>query len=178
MKFPLLKTDRLVLRRVLKQDAEDLYRILGDEEIMRYFGAETYTSIEQMLDMIAWYDYSYRERDAVRFGIALKGTDRLIGTCGFHSWEPTEYRAEVVAVLAKEYWNQGYMTEALRRVMRYGYEEMNLFRIQAKVEPPNIASRKMFENLGFQEEGTLRSFAYINHEFRDKIVYSRLKTDR
>lgn len=173
--FPTLETDRLILRQVTPDDADALYHYLQDFEVTKNLGSEPYTSIEQVHTTIEWYDYSFQEEMGLRLGVCLKETGQLIGTCGLHSWEPDDYRAEVVSVLGKEFWGQGLMTEALRAVIDYSFEELGLYRLQAKIEPQNLASRRLYEKLGFREEGLLRGYVYVYGEHRDNIMYGLLK---
>lgn len=177
MEFPRLETERLILRQLTKQDADDLYKFLHDYEVMKDLGMEPCTSLEQIHDLIDWYDYSFQEQQTMRLGIEHRETGRIIGTCGIHSWEPHDERAEVVCVLDKQYWRQGIMSEALSAVIDYGFEELDLFRIQSKVEPQNTASKALMEKMGMRQEGLLRAYVFVFGEHRDNVMYSILRSE-
>ncbi|ARU60711.1 hypothetical protein CBW65_06135 [Tumebacillus avium] len=173
--FPRLETERLVLRQVVPSDAEDLFVYLSDFEVMKYYGTEPFENIERVDQAIEKYDTMFREQRGLRLGIEWKESGKLIGNCGFYNWMPDQFNAEMVVVLRKEYWQQGIMTEALHRMISYGFEEMGLHRIQGMVEPGNIASRRLFEKVGFTQEGVLRDYTFVFGEFRDLMVYGMLK---
>jgi ribosomal-protein-alanine N-acetyltransferase len=84
--------------------------------------------------------------------------------------------ADIAYYLSKNYWNQGIMSEAAQEVVRFGFEELGLHRIQTTVLPENIHSLKILKKIGFVEEGLLRQY---NHgkEFKDTIMLSMLKDD-
>lgn len=98
--------------------------------------------------------------EGIRWGIALKETGEIIGSCGFHQWEKEHFKAEVGFEIHPDYWRQGIITEALRSVLNYGFGEMELNRIKAYYDPRNLASKKSLERAGFTYEGVLRKSAY------------------
>ncbi len=82
-KFPIIETDRLVLRQITKDDAEDIFTYLSDEKVMQYYGLEPFKSIDEALEEIAWYQSIFDENSGIRWGITLKGHGKVIGS--FHS---------------------------------------------------------------------------------------------
>lgn len=106
------------------------------------------------------------EDSGCRWGLFDKRSGELVGTSGYHCWvtEP-ERRAEIGFDLSKAYWGFGYMTEALKPVLAYGFGPMNLERIEATVEPGNARSRRLLEKLGFQ----------AGEELVEGLIYYELK---
>lgn len=175
--FPVLETDRLILRQVTYDDASSLLKYLSDIDVMKYYGLEPFKSIDEAIEEIYWYKQIFREGTGIRWGISLRGQDQIIGSCGFFDRAEEHYRAEIGYELSKEHWGKGLASEALRAVIRYGFEQMNLQRIQALIEPPNIPSQKLVERQGFIREGLLRSYEYTCGKFDDLYMYSMLKQD-
>lgn len=175
--FPILRTDRLILRQVTKDDASSLLKYLSDTDVMKYVGLEPFKSIDDVLDEISWYQSIFEKRTGIRWGITLKDQDVVIGSCGFLNLVSQHYRSEIGIELSREHWGKGIASEAFEAVIRYGFEQFNLQRIEALIEPPNIPSQKLAERQGFIREGLLRSYEFTCGKFDDLYMYSLLKRD-
>ncbi|MDQ0416191.1 ribosomal-protein-alanine N-acetyltransferase [Croceifilum oryzae] len=175
--FPILETERLVLRQFTPADARDMLAYLSDPVVMKYYGLAPFESEQDALDEIDWYTSIFQKKTGIRWGITLKGTDQVIGSCGYLNWSTQHYRSEVGAELSKEHWNKGIMTEAFQAILQYGFDHMALVRIQGLMELENIASQKLCEKSGFIREGLLRKYEYTVGKFDDMYMYSLLKED-
>ena len=176
--FPVLETERLILREVKPEDAPSVFHYLSDKEVMKYYGMSPMSDVSEAVEEIDWYRRIFDEGTGIRWGIVIKGTSEVIGSCGFLQYSKQHARSEVGAELAKEHWRSGIMTEALSAVVHYGFTKMELMRIQALIEPENIASQLLFEKQGFLREGLLRKYEKVNGEFDDLYMYSLLRDDR
>lgn len=174
--FPRLETKRLVLREMRPEDAEAIFHILGDEEVMRYYEMPVFIRLEearQTLERVR----SRRERgEGMRWGITIKGEDTVVGSCGY-SWHLSHRFGEIGYDLARAYWKQGIMTEAIQALLQFGFEARNLHRVEAKVRLGNDASMRVLQKLGFQEEGILRERIFVNNQFYDVKLFSLLKSE-
>ncbi|MFO1445104.1 GNAT family N-acetyltransferase [Bacillus sp. Bva_UNVM-123] len=175
--FPILETDRLILRQVTKDDASSILKYLSDTDVMKYFGLEPFKSIDEALDEISWYQTIFENETGIRWGITLKDQDEVIGSCGFLNMVSQHFRSEIGFELSREHWGKGIAGEALKAVLTYGFEQMNLQRIEALIEPPNIPSQKLVERQGFRREGLLRSYEFTCGKFDDLYMYSLLKQE-
>ena len=175
--FPILETDRLILRQVTQDDANSLLKYLSDKDVMKYVGLEPFKSIDDALDEISWYKSILEKRTGIRWGITLKDQGEVIGSCGFLNVVSQHYRSEIGVELSREHWGKGIASEAFEAVIRYGFEQMNLQRIEALIEPPNIPSQKLAERQGFIREGLLRSYEYTCGKFDDLYMYSLLNQE-
>ena len=92
--FPSLSTSRLFLRYIQTPDAEDLFATLSDEEAMQFYGHEPHRSVEETHELIEQIQECYTRREAIRWGVTLKGEDCVIGSCGFHHFDAGFHRAE------------------------------------------------------------------------------------
>ena len=111
----------------------------------------------------------------MKWGVALKPDDILIGTVTLFHLELAQGRAEIGYAQAQAYWGNGYLHEALQALLNYAFEEMQLRRLEADVDPRNTASIKTLERLGFQKEGFLRERWCVLGEIQDAFFYGLLK---
>ncbi|WP_409274523.1 GNAT family N-acetyltransferase [Neobacillus sp. SCS-31] len=173
--FPLLETDRLILREIGKEDAAAIFACFSNEDVVRFYGQERLETVEQAEGFVEFFAKNYHEKRGIRWGIELKGANGLIGTIGFNAWSPKHKRAEIGYELHPSHWRKGYVTEALEKVISYGFEELGLNRIGAVVFLENEASSKLLQKAGFQKEGILRDYMVQNGTTYDTYLYSLLK---
>ncbi|GGH23568.1 GNAT family N-acetyltransferase [Paenibacillus segetis] len=175
--FPILETDRLLLRLVEKTDVEQLYEVLSDAEVAKFDYFHPLTSLDQALEFIARFKNELEENEEITWGIILKETNRLIGTCCLGSFDDGARRVEIGYDIAQAEWGKGYATEALGAVINYGFNTMNLNRIEATITPGNDASVKVLKKLNFEHEGIVRERDLIKGKLEDGIMMSILQRD-
>ncbi|WP_442598677.1 GNAT family N-acetyltransferase [Neobacillus sp. D3-1R] len=173
--FPVLETERFYLRKIELSDADDLFHYFSKDEVTKYYNLDTFTSIEQAEDLIQRFEQRFQEQKAIRWGIALKETNQLIGSCGYHKLEPEHFKAEIGYEITPEHWRKGVMTEVLQTILPFGFEKMGLNRIEAIYNPENEASRKVLAKLGFKDEGILYQRYFEKGKFVDSAVAALLK---
>lgn len=185
--FPVLETERLALREMVEDDAEDLFGYYHDENVTQYLDWAGPSSVEHAKQVIANWNKGFAEKKFIRWGIALKSDNRLIGTCecgamyadladhGEHPCPPNWIAYE----LSKSHWGNGIMTEVLQRVIPYIFDTLETHRIEATVSPENIASFKLLKKFGFFVEGYMREQLYHlgTKQFYDKMLLSLLKRE-
>lgn len=172
-----IETERLVLRALRESDAEAVFKVFGDDAVTRYYDLATFTDIEQARLLIARMNARNANGDALRWGIVLKENDTVIGTGGFNQFARGWFHAGIGYDLAQAFWNQGYMTEALRAMVQYGFEHLRLNRTEALVVPGNNASGRVLEKAGFRREGILREYGFWKNRFWDLEMYALLKRE-
>ena len=176
-RLPELKTNRLKLRAMRMSDARDIYEYSCDPQVARHVLWEAHQNIHQTRAYIRYVLRQYRAGTPSSFCIELTDTGKVIGTIGF-MWVSNENRsAEVGYSLSRSYWNQGIMTEALREILRFGFETLNLNRIEAQYECDNPASGKVMEHVGMLREGTIRQRLYNKSRFVDVELYAILRDE-
>lgn len=176
--FPILETERLLLREISKDDADGIFSCFSSENVTRYYGQETLESIEQAQAFVDFFAKSYKEKRGIRWGIEIKGKQGIIGTIGFNAWSIKHKRADIGYEIHPDHWRKGYTLEAVSKVIQYGFDEFGLTRIGAVVFMDNDASNKLLKKVGFQKEGILRDYMYQNGKAHDTYVYSILKNNR
>lgn len=139
-RLPQLGTDRLILRRMTMADAQDIFAYSRDPEVSRYVLWDAHRSIHDSRAYLRYLQRQYRNNDPSSWGIQLRETGHIIGTIGYMWWNQEYRSAEVGYSLSRAYWNRGLMTEALREVIRFGFDRMLLHRIEAQHEVENPAS--------------------------------------
>ena len=159
-RFPKIETQRLILQEIRPKHLKDLLNIFSDNEVMKFYDVEPLKTLKQSRYYLNRFTEGYRNKMSIRWGIALKEADIIIGTCGFNNWARKACRAEIVYELSRNNWKQGIMTEALRAIVPFAFEKMGLMTLEAFVEPENIASRKLLGKIGFHDEGVLEEFAF------------------
>jgi ribosomal-protein-alanine N-acetyltransferase len=173
--FPIIETDRLKLRAIISKDTEDIFSIFSSEEVTKYYGMYPMKDISEAEELIERFKNSFESSTSIRLGIELKDCNRVIGTCGFHNWNKRHFRAEIGYELNKEFWGQGFGKEAVLAVVMFGFNEMNLERIEAVVYPENKVSKNMLESIGFVQEGLLRKYAYFRDKSQDLNMFSLIR---
>jgi ribosomal-protein-alanine N-acetyltransferase len=153
--FPQIETQNLLLRRIHPSDASALFKTLSDDEVTRFYDDDAYTDTSQARDQIEAWEKGFRSKGCIRWGITNKQKGNVIGSCGFHGFHSWNQRASIGYELARNYWRQGIMTEALSAILKFGFDELELNRIEAVVMPENTGSIIMLEKLGFRNEGLL-----------------------
>lgn len=174
--FPILETVNLRLRELVPSDAEHVLRIFADDEVTRYYDFDTFTSLGQAADLIIKQATRYEKGEAIRWGITQKANDVVIGTVGLVIGRSSAIGG-LGYDLAQPYWRRGIMTEALRIVISYSFQAVNLNRLQALVMPGNVASMNLLKKLGFVEEGILREYTFFKGRYQDLHCFSLLRRE-
>lgn len=176
--FPHLSTNRLTLREIVASDASALLAIHGDREAMRFFGSDPISSLEQAEELVgAFAGWRQAPVSGFRWGIERNCDGRFVGTCGLFRWNKRWKSCTVGYELAQEAWGGGLMTEALTAALDWGFDGMELNRIEAQVHPQNVSSLKLLVRLGFVEEGLLRQAGFWGGEHRDLFQLALLRAD-
>ena len=178
--FPEIESERLILRKPTMKDVEWYYEYFRRPEIVWGGGEPGPKNLEAARTEFRHHLVDlYRERRGFRWIITLKGEGHPIGTLGYYKWLPSaSYQAEMGYDLAKEHWGKGIMTEAMNAVIDFGFERMELNRIEVYIMPRNKRSIKMVKGLGFKREGLLRQRYFDEHgKFADDVLFSMLRSD-
>jgi len=176
-KFPVIETERLILREINTVDTEAVFAIRGDYEVTKYNSGAAYTELDQAENLIKGIQEEYQLKSALRWGITLKAEDCVIGMVGFNYWNRTDNRGSVGFDLARAYWRRGIMREALRSTLNFGFINMGLHRIEADASIYNEASIGLLKSIGFQQEGIQREQYYEDDTYHDLVLLAILEND-
>jgi ribosomal-protein-alanine N-acetyltransferase len=176
--FPVFELDDIILRQIDKADAPEFFEYISDPMVKKYLSDEDIPkSIQSAEEELNYWAGLFPYQRSIYWGVASQKTNKLIGTCGFNTWSRTHKRAEVSYDLSRKYWNKGIMTKCVRTICDFAIVAMRVDRIQATVVLDNASSIKLLEKLGFQREGTLRSYAVLQNQIKDSYMYSLLSRD-
>jgi len=175
--FPALATARLTLRRLRASDAADVLVFRGDWEVQKFNGP-VFQDAQGVQTLIEELRDEYGARAGITWAVTLKDSDTVVGLFGLHHWNKRHRRAEAGYDLARPYWGRGIASEALRAIVQFGFERMNLNRIYASTIAANHRSVRLLERLGFQREGTKRQHVLgEGGTFHDGVMYSLLRRE-
>ena len=174
--FPSLQTNRLDLIEITQCHSGDILKLFGDVNVTRFNNLLPFGSEQEAQKFIDVYRIRFKDKTGLRWGISLKGKHHIIGTIGFNNFTK-RHRANIGYDLQKEYWNNGYITEALKAVVNFGFNQLEINRIEAEVMQGNTNSEKVLYKLNFKNEGILRQWMYWNKKYYDMTMFALLKED-
>ena len=174
--FPILHTDRLDLIEIKQHHLGDLYQLYSNENVTRYYNVLPLKNEQEAQKYIDWFQSRFKEELGIRWGIALKGEEHIIGTLGFNNFTKL-HRANIGFDLKSAHWNNGIISESLKTIINFGFHKLEINRIEAEVMQGNVISEKVLNKLNFKNEGVLREWMYWNEKHYDMTMYSLLKSD-
>lgn len=172
--FPTLETEGLILRKVTMADSQDVLTLRGDIDAMRYIGKPISTTFDEARDLITRIQDGLENNTAIGWAISLKNNPQLIGTIGFHQIDKHHHRAEIGYMLLPKFWNKGLMSEAITKVIDYGFNTMKLHSIQANIDPNNKVSAAILKKFNFVSEAYFKENFFFNGKFMDSEIVSLL----
>jgi|SRR5687768_5069816 len=173
--FPELKTERLLLRRLSQADANELFFLRSNDDVLRYLGREPATTVKEAEEFIGTINKNIDENESILWGIALLDKPSvLIGTICLWNFRKEHYCCEIGYLLHPDHWRKGIMKESIRCVVEFGFGVLGLHRIEALLTPGNTASSAVLESAQFIREGHLKENLYFKGKFDDTLIYSRL----
>ena len=176
--FPRIETERLILRQIQASDADALFALFSEGDVMEFSGGKVpHQTVEETRAFIRQLQGWYERHEGIEWGITRKGDDTVIGTCGFYSFDERFYRAETGYELHPAYWRQGIMSEALRAIVAFAFTTIGLHRIEAVVDEGNDRSTGILRKFGFTHEGTLRQRVFFRDRFWNEHHFGLLKDE-
>ncbi len=175
--LPVLETGRLRLRKLSMRDAGDVYEYASVPEVAEHVTWEYHRNVSDSMHYLRFITQQYEDGIPSPWGIIHKDLGKLIGTIGYHVWSLPNKCGEVGYALSKDFWNKGYITEAFKEVIKFGFERMRLNRVEATCKLANSASERVMIKCGLEYEGIMRKKLFAKGEFHDLKLYSLLLDD-
>ena len=169
-----LQTERLTLRPLVLADADAIFAMRADPVVQRYGSHPPWTDRQAALD---WLDRNARgaaNGEHVQFAIERCSDGVVVGTCTLFALDAQCRRADVGYALALSEWGKGYANEAVSAMLSWGFDELDLNRVEADIDPRNVPSARALERLGFTREGHLRERWIVAGEISDSWIYGLL----
>ncbi len=175
-KFPEIESERLLFRDILHSDSNDLFEIYRNRKALKFQVISPFRSMAEVKRYVDVVHDGYQNRYFIRWGLVEKQTGKLIGLISLHHLELWNYKAEIGYMLNEAYWNMGYATEAVDKLLEMGLVKWGLHKVEAEIHPGNAASMRVVEKLGFVKDGYKREAAFDreNKSYQDRILYSLL----
>lgn len=175
--LPILETERLIFRKINLKDTKDMYAYCSNPEVAKYVTWHAHRSVTNTKEFIKYIMDQYELKKVAPWGMEFKENGQLIGTIDFVWWQPKNRAAEIGYVLHPDYWGKGIMAEACRKLVSFGFTQMDLIRIQARCVKENIASEKVMQKAGMTFEGTIRKGILLKGKHQDIQLYSILREE-
>jgi len=154
-----------------------LFGFFSDPQVTRYWSRPPMTHLAQARRLVRDIRAGYRSGESLQLGIERKSDGVLVGTCTLFHFHPQSRRAEVGYALGSQYWREGLMNEALQRLAAYAFDELDLIRLEADIDPRNDASARTLARLGFVQEGQMRERWIVADVVSDSAVYGLLRRE-
>lgn len=172
-----LETPRLVLRPLRHADAADLFAIYGDPEVFRHIPIGGWKHVDEAHQRIARCVDAMAAGESIRLAVERREDARVIGELLLFNFVKDSRRAELGYALARRAWGCGYAAEALPPLVAYAFRELDMNRLEAVVDPRNVASARVLQRLGFTHEGTQRERYVVRGETSDGGLYGLLRRE-
>ncbi len=172
----IIETKRLILRKFTVNDTEAVFNNwASDEELQKSYGEPVYPTVTDVENLLEKYISGYEKNEYYRWAIILKENNSCIGQIAYFLMDSQNHFGEIEYCIGSEYQCNGYCTEALREVIKYGLENIKLHKVQICHRSNNIPSKRVIEKCGFKLDGTLRDYFYIDGNYYDRLYYSILE---
>lgn len=169
--FPLIETDRLILRGPTMKDIEPLYQLRTNPEVLKNIFKEPMKLMQESIDLVNKIQDDYENSNGINWAVTLKLTGEMIGMLGLWRIIKEHYRAEIGYTLLPQYWNQGLISEAMKSVLNFTFTELKIHSIEANLDPANNASEKVLLKAGFMKEGYFKEDFFFRGKFYDTLTY-------
>jgi [ribosomal protein S5]-alanine N-acetyltransferase len=175
--YGFLESERLYLRAVQSNDVDEAYRRwMNDATINKYLESRFFPHTSETLK-----DYvqgKLNDNENPFFAIILKENDRHIGNIKLGPINTIHRFADIGIIIGeKDCWGKGYATEAIRLIVKYGFNTLNLHKITAGFYEPNIQSMKAFIKAGFIQEGVRKNHCYCDGKYVDDILVGLVRPE-
>ena len=173
-----LETKRLILRKITKRDAHDMYEYSKNPLTSRYLTWSAHESLTYTKKYINFLIKKYKAGEYFDWAIEEKESGKFIGTCGFPVFDTENSKAEIGYVLNPSFWGRGYATEVVKAVVDYSFSALKLHRLEARCMKENTASENVLKKCGFTLEGVFEDELFIKDEYRTISHFAQLNTNK
>ena len=176
-KIPTITTERLVLRKMLPKDAEDMHEYAQEPLVTNFLLWEPHVSIKFTQSYLKFIQTQYAAASFFDWAVTLADSGKMIVTCGFASIDTDNDAVEIGYVINPEYWGKGYATEALSRMLSFGFGVLGMHRIYVRIMSGNLASERVAKKCGMRHEATFYSSLFVKGDYRTIKYYAILREE-
>ena len=170
--LPQLEHELVLLRQITAADIEPWFKYLSQPQVYEHTSWDVKESTKLM--HYAWKEEEFTASSMLRFAIALRSNNELIGTAGFHTVSPQNATAEVAYDIAPPYWSKGIASAVCSALVNWAHSAASIVRVQATVLESNARSVAVLERCGFQREGLLRSYRKVRGKHGNFYMYAHV----
>ncbi len=171
--FPIIKTDRLLLRQFVEDDLENVFKGLSHPDIIKYYGV-SYNTLESTREQMKFFADLEENKTGIWWAICSADNKIFYGAGGLNSLNKNFKKAEIGFWLLSNFWGKGIMKEAVPLICNYGFNNLGLHRIEGFVESENDNCKRAMAKLDFILEGTMNDCEIKNGRFISLDIYSKL----
>lgn len=173
-----IETERLILRRFEYSDCDAVFKNwASDEKVQTMYCEPVYSTNEEVKGLLDKYISGYSREDYYRWAVIDKENGECIGQIAYFLVDSKNHFAEIEYCIGQQFQRKGYATEAAKAVIAFGFDRMNLHKVQICCKTINVPSRRVIEKCGFTYEGTLRDYFFIDGEYVGRNYFSILKNE-
>lgn len=173
--FPIIKTERLLLRQFVDNDLENVFKGLSHPEIIKYYGV-SFQTLEATKEQMTFFADLEKNETGIWWAVCSADNKTFYGAGGLSSLNKEHKKAEIGFWLISEFWGNGIMKEAMPLICNYGFDNLELHRIEGFVESENKNCKNAMAKLDFQHEGTMKECEIKNGKFISLDIYAKVKT--
>lgn len=165
-----IETERTIMRKLTKEDANNFYTLNLDEEVLKFTGDKPFEDLQTAMDFLTNYD-QYEKHGVGRLAVIDKATTKFVGWCGLkYNQDKDEY--DIGFRFHKGYWNKGYATETSKKCLDFGFNELGIKKIVGRAMKENIGSIKVLEKIGmtFKENFEFEGREGVIYEIKNRPV--------
>lgn len=173
-----IETERLLLRQFAYTDDDAMLKYwIADEKVQSMYSEPVYSTKAEVKGLLDKYIGSYAREDYYRWAVIEKQTGACIGQIAYFLVDSKNHFAEIEYCIGSAFQCKGYATEAAKAVIRYGFDKMNLHKVQICTKTINAPSKRVIEKCGLTYEGTLRDYFFMNGEYVGRLYFSILRSE-
>jgi ribosomal-protein-alanine N-acetyltransferase len=170
--FPVLHTERLVLREIETADAVAIRKMRSNHAVNRFIARPAMDDVAAAVALAGKSRQAFYLQTGIAWAGLLKAEGDIIGTCGFNRFDIPNRRAEIGGEMDTGYWGRHLALEAVAAIVGFGFERLGLHSIEARVDPDNRGAIALLRQVGFEKEGHLKACIFFNDAFRDMAIYT------
>lgn len=173
-----IQSENLILRKFSYDDNHDMLNYwVSDPDIQFMYSEPIYTTLDEVKKLLTKYITSYPLDSYYRWAIIEKSTQTCIGQIAFFLVDSKNHFGEIEYCIGSKFHRKGYASEAVKSILKYGFEKINFHKIQVCHKENNIASQGVIKKAGFKYEGTLRDYFYMDNGYVSRLYYSLLRSE-
>ncbi len=173
--FPVIDCGRFILREIIREDVDEIFKIRSNPAVNRYMSRYAMTEKDDAAKLIERVSEGFKNKQSIGWAASLPGQNKMIGSCGFNRIELQHLRAEIGGEMDAVFWGRNIGAEAVATIIKFGFEKLMLHSIEARVDPENRSAIALLDHLGFIREGYFREFVFKKGTYSDMAIYTLIE---